>query len=655
MRALRLAFLSGLLFGGCLYQARESTDETVRDLAVRPFDLAPAKASDPSKPMPPGDTPAAPVKEAKPLPAALTDLETTAYMQAQPAGLQGKELTKKRVELPAAIPGAETPPIDFEKLTPAQRRQALRDLYPPLPPAPVAPTAQPGPGGKPYTLADLQQLAAANSPQLRQAASDLVAAQGNLIQAQAYPNPKVGYTAAPSNDGSTPSVQGLFIDQVVSFGGKIKLSAAAAEMDLRNAELALRRARSDLATAVRNAYFALLVARETVVVNKALVEFTDDAYKVQAELLDLGLVAVYEPAALRAQADTARLALNQSIATYIYAWKQLVATIGLGQLPLSEVAGRIDLAIPYYDYDLVREHVLANHTDVHTARNAIDKARYNLKRAQVTPYSDVEFNIGLSKEFALPPMQVVPTATISFTLPIWDQNKGAILAAEAALTRASEEPHRVGITLTNNLAAAYLGYKNNIDALERYRRYILPDQIRTYRGVRDRFFLISRDVTFGDVVTAQQTLVTTIGTYLTLLGNLWSSVVGVADYLQTDDLFQLAKPLGMQPVPQLEPVPPWPCGHSSVAPPGAAGYCTPQPLLTTAIGVGWVESSRLTNLTNLVRKLSKDISLQRQQGNETVGLEDSAHPRGTAPVGYLPSSLPPAPAVRAIPKLPDND
>jgi outer membrane protein TolC len=40
--------------------------------------------------------------------------------------------------------------------------------------------------------------------------------------------------------------------------------AAAAEMDLRNAQLALKRARSDLATAVRNAYYGLLVARETI-------------------------------------------------------------------------------------------------------------------------------------------------------------------------------------------------------------------------------------------------------------------------------------------------------------------------------------------------------------------------------------------------------
>ena len=55
-------------------------------------------------------------------------------------------------------------------------------------------------------------------------------------------------------------------------------------MVLHNAELALKRARSDLSTQVRNAYFAVLVAKETVRVNKALAHFTDEVYQLQANL-----------------------------------------------------------------------------------------------------------------------------------------------------------------------------------------------------------------------------------------------------------------------------------------------------------------------------------------------------------------------------------
>ena len=66
---------------------------------------------------------------------------------------------------------------------------------------------------------------------------------------------------------------------------------------------------------------------------------------------------------------------KQSIANYIYAWKQLVADMGLRQLPLSAVEGQVDRLIPYYDYDAVLAHVLRNHTDVLTARATWQGAR----------------------------------------------------------------------------------------------------------------------------------------------------------------------------------------------------------------------------------------------------------------------------------------
>src|SRR5262249_38800178 len=163
-----------------------------------------------------------------------------------------------------------------------------------------------------------QQIAAANSPQLRQAAADVQAAWGNLIQARAYPNPTFSIQQQPSNDGSTAGVWGAGIDQLVKTFGKLKLSGAAAEMDWRNAALALRRARSDLSTSVRNAYFALLVARETVRVNKALARLTGEVYRVHTGYLAGGVAAPYEPSALRALAYTARLSYKQSIQTYIY-------------------------------------------------------------------------------------------------------------------------------------------------------------------------------------------------------------------------------------------------------------------------------------------------------------------------------------------------
>ncbi len=179
-------------------------------------------------------------------------------------------------------------------------------------------------------------------------------------------------------------------------------------------------------------------------------------------------------------------------------------------MPLSEVAGRVDRFIPYYDYDEVLAYVLQNHTDILTARNVVKKAQYLLKLAQVTPiFPNLDVRYSLEKDFALAPFGTYQTVALGFPLPIWDQNKGNIIAAQAALVRAGEESHRVEVTLTNSLALAYEGYRNNLYAMEYYRRYILPDLVRYYRGIFGRR-QVDPNSAFGDLVFAQQNLSTNV-------------------------------------------------------------------------------------------------------------------------------------------------
>ena len=134
--------------------------------------------------------------------------------------------------------------------------------------------------------------------------------------------------------------------------------------------------------------------------------------------------------------------------------------------------------------------------------------------------------------------------------------------------------------LTTNLATAYAGYKNNMDALEYYRKYILPDLVRTVRGVEERR-RFDQALSLADLVTAQQNLSTSVTSYLTILGQLWTSTVSVADLLQTDDLFQLAQPCELPPLPDLDSLPPLPCRHPC-APATNLPPVTPEPAGTPA-------------------------------------------------------------------------
>ncbi len=590
-RARRLLLVSLLLLSGCRGgPVQQETDRILLEMASRPFDVAPADQKARSEERGSEEKEKATEEKGKQASSVLTphsslskepetDIKTVAFLQAERTLEKPAEGRRQyELKIPPGLPGSEAPPLpNFRGKTPEQRQRIIKELFPELPPPPEEPVPQPGPNGLPYTLADLQKLATENSPTLRQAVSDVKAAEGALVQAKTYQNPTVAYQAVPTNNNSNAGAQGGYIDQPIRMWGKMKLSIAAAKMDLDNAQLALRRARFDLSTNVRNAYFSLIVAQETVRVNRALVRFSDEIYRLYTSLLAAGAaspIAAYEPAPLRASAYTARLAYQQSIYGYIAAWKKLVATLGISHLPLTEVAGRVDTNIPYYDYDKVLAYILANHTDVLTARNGVEKAQYNLKLARITPYPDVDIMGAVWKESTIVPYTIFYQAQVAIPIPIWDRNKGNIISAQAALIRAVAETHRVENDLTNALATNFANYQNNLKALDYYRRWILPDQVTYYRGAFQRRQLDPNVAPLPptDLVTAQQTLVANVQNYLAILGSLWTSVVNVADLIQTPDLFQrdLAAKYELPQLPKLDQLPNWLCPHQRMAPGAAA-------------------------------------------------------------------------------------
>jgi cobalt-zinc-cadmium efflux system outer membrane protein len=420
-------------------------------------------------------------------------------------------------------------------------------------------------------LADLQRLAQTNSPLLRQPAADVQAAWGAVIEAGAYPNPNLGYQADNVNTADTPGFQGLYLEQTFKTAGKLEVAQASAIMAWWNSQLAFQRAQSDLATQVRQNYFAVLVAQENVKISKALARFTDEVFRLQVDQLEAGEPAGYEPMQLRVQAMLARAGLVQARNRYTAAWKQLTATLGLPAMNPTQLAGRVDMPMPVYNFEKALEYVLSKHTDVLTAQNTIQKARYDLRLAQIAPIPDFFLHLAVEKDFSTPPFGVTSSIQLGGPLPIFNRNRGNIIQAQGALLRANEEPHRVRDALTSNLAGAFEAYDNARVLLGYYRNRIIPDQVQAYRGVYERHLNEPDKVSFGDVVTAQQTLATTITTYVSTLGQAWTAVVNFADLLQTNDLFQVGlEPLEthpVEPVPDLEDLAPVPCSHP----------CTPLP------------------------------------------------------------------------------
>lgn len=571
--------LSLLVLTGCLQPVAEKIDATVCELAMKPHDLQPiSHLHDPPPPPPKPDD-----DKKDSAPAASERLPSPGGIQ--PAGHRQPETDdaagdrKKddgsapfRLDVPAdLLPGGPVPPL---RLPPASddneaaRRKAIGQLYPELPTVGDEPPLPPGPKGLPLTLSDLQQLALTNHPRIKQAAAQIEEARGRAIQAGLPPNPIVGYEGDTTGTTGGAGYQGGFVQQTIKTANKLQLARAAAAVEIKNAELALVATRNEVATSVRTNYFAFLVAAESVRLSRALIKLTTEIYQVQVEQVRRGgFAAPYEPMYLRALATEARAGLVRARNRRTAAWKQLAAALGLPGMPPVQLAGRLDVPVPAFCYKDVLARVLAHHTDVLTAANTITQAQYQLELQRITPIPDVDVRVMVQKDRTGLPFQASPSVAVSVPVPVWDKNQGGILEGQARLIRAKEGVHRARTELTNNLAEAFERYENSKVLLGYYRDRILPDLVRVFRGVYDRY---QREPAaaggsppgFTDVVVAQQNLAQAVGNYVSTLGQLWQATADIAGLLQTPDLYGVEGPRHDVPaIPDLHALPPLPCCH----------------------------------------------------------------------------------------------
>lgn len=537
MRAGPLLLLAGAVPGlsGCLTPAGGDMPTTpVAEARYRP-PARPQAASDPRAANKFDVVPASWQQPAGSLPDPAPKPSGAAPVPPRPAG---------QLEVPPGLPGAEA---QLPKLPPdrpetrAERLKAIEALFPGLPDLGPDPLVDGAPGAKPVTLEELLDYARRNSPQIAQAAAEVESARGRFIQAGLYPNPNVGYQADQVANLGTAGQQGGYIEQPIVINGRLRLARGVAHVDFINAQLRLRRTEVEVARQVRANYFAALVAAEQVRVTRLASEFTEQVYQRQVAMLRGGQSAAFEVAALEAVVEQTRTSLIQSRNRYVSAWKQLAASANAPDMPPAPLAGRVDAPLPRYRYDVLRDRLLAVHTDLRIARNDIAQAETALTQAQRVPIPDLQNHFYFQNDNQANSFQM--GISLGAPIPVWNRNQGGILSARAEIARRLREPERVRNDLIRQLADAFERYENGRQLLGRYRDRILPKLVVAFRGVYERYQVEPGLVNYNDIVTAQQNLVTQLNNYLYQLQQQWQALADIAGIVQANDLYELAQEL----------------------------------------------------------------------------------------------------------------
>ncbi len=460
------------------------------------------------------------------------------------------------LRLPPGLPGADVPPLRLPPLpsdaTDAERRDVIRGLYPPLPVVDELPAWQVGLNERPLTLGVLQELALENSPVLRQASADVEVARGAMIQAGRPPNPSLGYQADTVRTANTNGYHGGYVQQTFVTAGKLRLAQEAAMVDLQNARISLRKARVEVASDVRANYFAAIVAREQLRLAEALAQFIEQIYETQIDLVEGGESAPYEPMQLRVLTLQSQANIVQAQREYESQWRQLAASLGLPDLPPTELAGSPDMPAPVIRYDQALALMLANHTDLAIAANSVGQARLLLRLAQVTPVPNVDAYVAVQHDYTFDPGTTTYNLQFGGDFPVLNRNRGNIISAQAQVYRAEQTIAQVRNDLTRGLADAFARYDASRVLLSSFRAQALRDQVRAYRGVYERYRNDPVGVQFNDVVVAQQVLAEALTQYVNDLGSQWQAVVELGRLTQVDDIYTLGVGTRDAPLPDLE-------------------------------------------------------------------------------------------------------
>lgn len=398
---------------------------------------------------------------------------------------------------------------------------------------PSAPEALPDPVAVashriPWSLSDLQSWAERHSPDLGRAAAEVQVQRGRAWQAGLYPNPEI--------QGGTNQLNGqqsqyfAMLSQEIVTKHKLQLDQAAVCREVAQAELMFVRARFDLLTNVRQAFYLTLSAQRRRDALQGLIGVARRFVNAAKSLERGGDGTRGDTLLLELELERADFALQNSGVALTAAFRQLSATLGDPELAIHRVGGDLTQSLPDFAYELTQAGLLARNSTIQSAHVEVEKNQVLLQRATVQPIPNVTVQAGFMYE-AMKPHDLA-IVQLSLPLPIWNKNQGNIQAASANIQRATHAARKTEVDLTKQLAAVTGRYEVARQQVAKFESSILPKAKEvveiTERGFGAGQFDLLR------VLQSQRALIESELSYVSAQEARWTAAAEIAGLIQEE-------------------------------------------------------------------------------------------------------------------------
>lgn len=395
-------------------------------------------------------------------------------------------------------------------------------------------------------LEELEQMALANNPTLRQADAEIRTSKARQLQSGLYPNPRAGYTGEEIRGGSFGGgQQGFFVSQTFVTGGKLGLNRKIFGQEVRISEIEAEEQRLRVQNAVRLGYYRVLASQEMLDTEKDLLRITENTLKTTQQLRNIGQADDTEVLQAEVEVERHKLAVETQEHTLRQEWRSLAAVVGKPNLEMRTVSGYLDKDIPEMDDEQVVQTLITQSPAVGIARSLVERWQAIVARERREPIPDIELRAGLQRNGELLDgtnrrVGLQGFAEVGVQIPIFNRNQGTVDAARFQAERAQQEEKRVQLVLQERASSFLDTYHRSRIMVERYRTQLLPRAQKAYELMVQKYGLML--ASYPQVLLAQRTLFQLQTDYIAALESLWMNVITLRGLLLTDGLEAPARP-----------------------------------------------------------------------------------------------------------------
>lgn len=321
-------------------------------------------------------------------------------------------------------------------------------------------------------------MALGRNPTVAQAVDRFEQARGRAMQAGAYPNPLIIWSAPNLGSQGTAGQQQGFIQQPIVTGGKLRVNRARFEMEVESSRWLVHQKRLQVCNGVRLRYLQLLAQQEILALRGGLARLAEDVARTTSEKVDSGHAELPDLLTAENEAAEARIEAEQLGERYTNSWRAFAAFLGCPEMPPGPLEGGLGGDLRDLIWGPTLDRLLSESPELKIAELQVRQQELALERERREPIPDLVLRGGSGHNPTN--SQTTGYVQVYLEVPLWDRNRGNIHTASHGLAELARDVDRVRLDLQQRLARDFNVYQTSLRNVRRYRDEIMPRARRAF-------------------------------------------------------------------------------------------------------------------------------------------------------------------------------